>query len=79
MRKLKKYSWYTIRFYDHFISNEDKQVICKVRGMFLDDDDKYYHFSWWEVESDDVDIVLHNCEKFSVLKDVVISIRKCKN
>ena len=65
-----------LTFYDHFISDSEKEIICEVPGLFLGEDENYYHFSWWKVVTNDKELFENNLEKFSVLRGAII---KTKN
>ena len=67
---------YEITFYDHFIDETKKEVICKTVGYFLEKDKNYLHFSYWIVNTDDKELFENNLEKFSVLRSTINKSKK---
>ena len=76
MAKLERLQKYQITFYDHFISNEDNEIICDVVGYYLNSDKHYHHFTWWTIKTNDEDMFNNNLEKFSLLKSAIISLEE---
>jgi len=76
MASLKKLQKYEIKFYDHLISNDDKEIVCTVLGYYLESDKNYHHFTWWIIDTKDQELFDNNIERYSILKTAIISTKK---
>lgn len=77
-RKLKPYALYQVKFFDHSCGgSEPGEIIINMAAYFINDSEKFYHFSHWVTECPKVRE--HNLEMSSILKNAIIKITEIKS
>jgi hypothetical protein len=68
---------YHIKFYDHFIGNNDDEIVCEVLGWVVSSGKNYVRISYWNTISKmrDRDSEEHNREFMKILKSAIIDAR----
>ena len=71
--KLKKEKLYYIRFLDHVMGEDIDAVHCEICGWVVRETNSSYVFTWWNVDSNDKELVEGNREYVTILKSTILS------
>jgi hypothetical protein len=64
---------YYLKFYDHFLGNDNDQLECEIFGWLLQEDDLYLQLAYWKTNSklEDHKTEAENYEKMKILKSTI--------
>ena len=65
---------YYLKFYDHFLGNDDKEeIVCEVCGWVTGESENYVQITYWKTSSalGYVETEKSNAEKMKILKSTI--------